>query len=225
MTAASAVGAILVVVAALVAAMLRAGAVLAAAGAVGTILVAAAMAFANAFEATAALGTTPVRIEPDQNVVDAAFQLAALTGAADPSLGTFVIGAAFSADRFVLAFAADQTVAAVELGRPVSASRRHLKQAAFVAEWNAAVVETLEAMRRFTADFVRIAATVTDVVGSALEARLAIVGTAAFDADQLIVNATAHLPQWAGNGQGLADAFVTELAAVAVRVLATLRAD
>jgi len=54
--------------------------------------------FADAFEAATALGAAAVRIEPDQDVVDAAFQLAALAGAADPALGAFMIGAAFGAD-------------------------------------------------------------------------------------------------------------------------------
>ena len=107
--------------ASVLAAMLRAGAIVAATIARGAIVVVFAMAIADAFEAATALRTTPVRIEADQDIVDAAFHLAALAGAANPALGAFVIAAAFGADRTVVRFAADQTVAAIELLRPVAA--------------------------------------------------------------------------------------------------------
>ena len=64
----------------------------------GAILVALAMAIADAFEAVAAFGAPPVRIEPDQDVVDTTLHFTALAQAADPPLGTFVIGAAFGAN-------------------------------------------------------------------------------------------------------------------------------
>jgi len=114
--------------------MLRAGSVLATTGPRGAILVALTVTVADPLEAWAAVGAAPVRIEPDQDVVDAAFQLAALAEAADPAFRAFVIGAAFGAHRAMFRFAADQTVATIELWRPIASSRRYFQQAAFIAE-------------------------------------------------------------------------------------------
>lgn len=100
--------------------MLRAGAVLAATGAPGAIVVALAMTVADAFEAAATVRAAPVGIQTNQDIVDAAFELATVARTTDRPLGAFMIGAAFGADRSVLRFTADQTVAAVELWRPVA---------------------------------------------------------------------------------------------------------
>lgn len=223
MAATRAVAALLVVVATMLAAVLRAGAVLAATGAPGAIVVALAMAIADPFEAAATLRTAPVRIEPHEDVVDAAFHFAALAGAADRALGAFVIAAAIGADRAVLRFTADQTVATVELWRPVASGRGHVQQAAFLANGNAAF---------FSVD--------ADVVTAGQSAALAWHAAAfmaeltvtairvvtALGADQLVTDTAAYQGQYADDDIWLAVAIDARRAVVAlVRFAALVAVD
>jgi hypothetical protein len=155
--AACSVRAVLVVVAAASsAAVLRAGAVLAAACAVIAVLVVTAfgagllvLVDADALEAAASLRATAVRIEADQDVVDAALDLAAGAGAADGSLRAIAVAATLGAVAW-LAFAADQPVAAIELRAAASGDLNQaagftFRHAAF-AEFDALAAATLLAL-------------------------------------------------------------------------------
>ena len=73
---------------------------------------------ADTFEAGGAFRTARIGI----GIVDAAFELATVARTTDRPLGAFMIGAAFGADRSVLRFTADQTVAAVELRTVIARS-------------------------------------------------------------------------------------------------------
>jgi hypothetical protein len=156
--------AVLVTAASLVAAMLRAGAVLATASAMAAILV--------------------VDAEP----VTAVLRARAVMTAAG-ALVTVVVAATFgarSAAMFVLA--ADETVATIEL----RASARGGHQPTGIAEGRAALIEAFEPMPRFTADLVVIATAVTDVVRAADETRTAVFRSTAFDTLQPAFDAAHH---------------------------------
>lgn len=191
MAAAGAVAAILVVIASLLAAMLRAGPVLAAAGIVAAILVASAVALADALETVTSIRTATVRVEPDEDVVDAAFHLTALAEAADPSLRAFVIRATLGANSFMRRFAANQPVATVELWWPVSRCRCNFQQAACFARWNAALV------------IAHAGAFLTALAEAAIRVETTL------GADQLAFDTAVDLTQWARECQWHTDVVFT----------------
>lgn len=193
--------------------MLRAGAIVAAAVAPGAVVVVRAMAIADAFEAATPVRAAPVRIEADQDIVDAAFHFAALAGAADRALGAFVIAATFGADRTMVGFATDQTVAAIELLRPVATGRGHLQETAFVTEGNAAfflIDAGVFAANEATGLAWHAATLVTEM------ARVAIRVVTARGAVQLIAVTAGDLSQWAGEDLRHTGAVFAGFAALAV---------
>jgi hypothetical protein len=220
--AAGSVATILVVMASALTAMLRAGAIVAAAVAPGAIVIVPAMAIADALEAAAPFRAAPVGVEAHENIVDAAFHLSALAGAADPAFGAFVIGAAFGANRTVVRFAADQAVTAIELLRPISASRCHLQQTAFVTKGDAAFFSIdagVLAAYEATGLAWHAATLVTEM------ARVAVRVVTAFGAEELITGTAGYLPQWAGKDLRHTGASFAGFAALAVRIDAAFRAD
>jgi hypothetical protein len=130
------------------AAVVRAGTVVAAARVVATVLVIVAadavllvLVDTEPFEATAPLGAPVVRVETDEDIVDAALDLAAGSGAADRALGALPVGAALRADMVVANFAANQPVAAIELRTAGGQGRAIDDQPALLAEFTARSTE------------------------------------------------------------------------------------